>query len=560
MAYVDEDGVDEDLEIDMDLSTIEAGSVQVLNESGVDSEAVLDALGSQHAEFAAVRKWVSSHTSWSNGRKGSRKGSIFDRDKYLAPDSVAENMVVACEALANDDVVSGAADLTESLAFNKMSIDAEDIDETDIWNQIAADLDFDRRLREMWREQFTVSQFYVAVWWGTKTYQVRGRTQSGNARRKKFANLKVPIKMSILDPLKVFPAPSKMFGEDVLLYAASDEEVVAIDSGNDGVFKDLIVGPYEWKGVWGENDGFPTRNLYTLNPESVFRHAATKSQYDRFSAVRLRSIFELLDLKRQLRALDRSVLLGSTNYLLLIKKGSEAHPGKNEEIRSLQSQVKSLAKVPVLVGDHRLNVEIVTPKNDKTLDVARHNGLDSRITARLFGVLSSGNYSAGTKGDDSIKLARMIGRYLESERHLIRRTLEKHILKATYDANPQFSYPPKLRFHPKRIALDFDATHANFLLDLRDRGDLSRESILEELDFDQDLEYRRRKTEIEQYDEVFESITPWGPKNIVRKDGDEDPEAEPPTNPRTAGRRLGGNRNGGGANVAPRRSYGEGDE
>src|SRR5690554_5308273 len=128
MTYIDEEGnVDADAEIPIDFSQIEEGSVGLVNDSGLDSETVLAALSEQHAEFAAVRKWVTSHTG--HYSKRGRKGTIFDRDKYLAPRNTFDEMVTAYSAVRDDDVVSGAADLTESLAFNKMSIDAEDIEE-----------------------------------------------------------------------------------------------------------------------------------------------------------------------------------------------------------------------------------------------------------------------------------------------------------------------------------------------------------------------------------------------------------------------------------------------
>lgn len=71
---------------------------------------------------------------------------------------------------------------------------------------------------------------------------------------------------------------------------------------------------------------------------------------------------------------------------------------------------RSNARVPVIVGDYTLDVKIVTPKLDMTLKAERHNAIDSRITARLYQLASSGNYSSGYSGDDSIKLSKVIAR------------------------------------------------------------------------------------------------------------------------------------------------------
>lgn len=533
-------------------TVLEEGEVSIVNTTGLSDQEVLSAMAEQNPEYAALTRWVR------NTQGASRKGSLIDRDRYVLPGSVYEEMQIAYMALEEDDVVSGVADTTESLAFSRMSIDTEEPDETDIWNQIMEDIDLDSRLREMWREEFIVSQFVVATWWGTKSYKVRGSTESGNRRRKQFNNLHVPVGMTILDPLKIVPVGNLLFGQERLAYAADKGEYDMFKAVIDGlrppdqVISQLMLQEYipdEVESRILAEEGLPHTRLFLLNPANVWRHTATKSQYQRFASVRVKSVFELLDLKRQLRALDRSILIGSTNYLLLVKKGSDQLPAHPKEIAGLQSQVRQLARVPVIVGDHRLSVEIVTPKNDNTLEPEKYNGIDSRITSRLFQLFSTGAYSSGSGKDDSIKLARFVSRGLESRRHLIRKSVEKKILIPTYQANSQFTQQPNLRFHPKRVALDFDSTYATFLLDLRDRGDLSRESILEEVEFNQDVEFRRRKSEREHYDDVFQTTTPWGSNS----DGE-------PVDPKSAGRNRGGNRNGGGNNNAPRRPYGDGDD
>lgn len=533
-------------------TVLEEGEASVINTTGLSDQEILSAMAEQNPEYAALTRWVR------NTQGASRKGSLIDRDRYVLPGSIYEEMAIAYMALEEDDVVSGVADTTEALAFSRMSIDTEEPDETDIWNQIVDGIDLDSRLREMWREEFVVSQFVVATWWGTKSFKVRGSTEQGNKRRKTFNNLHVPVGMTILDPLKIVPVGNMLFGQERLAYAADQGEYDVFKAVIDGqrppdqVISQLMLQEYipdEVEARILAEEGLPTSRLFLMNPANVWRHTATKSQYQRFASVRIKSVFELLDLKRQLRALDRSILIGSTNYLLLVKKGSDQLPAHPKEISGLQSQVRQLARVPVIVGDHRLSVEIVTPKNDKTLEPEKYNGIDSRLTSRLFQLFSTGAYSSGTGGDDSIKLARFVSRGLESRRHLIRKSVEKKVLLPTYNANQQFTQEPALRFHPKRVALDFDSTYAAFLLDLRDRGDLSRESILEEVDFRQSVEYRRRKSEREHFDDVFQTTTPWGSNSNGG-----------PVDPRSAGRNRGGNRNGGGANSRPRRPYGEGDD
>ncbi len=519
----------------------EIGSVEILNDTDVPTDAVFSALNDQQPEVAALVRW-SSDTRISP----SRRGGMFERDRYVMPDSVREQMRVAYHASETDDVVSGVIESTEALAFAKMSIDAEDEDQTDVWNQIAEELDLDRRLREMWREDFTVSQFICASWWGIRSYKVRGKSDSGVTRKRVFENMTVPIGLTMLDPLKVVPVGSLLFNQEQLAYQADSgyeyDMFQAVINGDrdDETIRQLMVGPYvpdmAERRMLGE-DGIATERLFLLNPANVWRHTDTKMQYQRYAPLRMRSIFELLDMKTQLRAMDRAHLLGSTNFLVLVKKGSPDRPAKPAELAALQRNVRNLARVPVIVGDDRLSVEIVTPRTDNTLAPERYNGLDARITSRLFQILMSGNFSSGAKGDDSIKLAKVIARGLESRRHMIRRSVEKHVLFRTFQANEQFTDKPKLRFHPKRIALDFDPTYATFLLDVFDRGPLSMESLLEEIDYDLVTEFRRRKAEADRYEDTLAPRAAPGQSNLGV--GAVDPKSE--------GRQKGGVKNGGGA-------------
>lgn len=510
----------------------------VINDTDVDSSDVIKALDGAAPEIAALVRW-------SQGIQ--RQGGMFERDRYVDPKGVYEQMETARHAAANDDVVSGVIDSTEGLAFGKVDFEAEDEDEENIWNQIAADIDLDSRLREMWREEFTVSQFYAAIFWGRKSYKVSGKSDKGVSRKKAFNNILVPRALTILDPLKVVPVGNLMFNKEQLAYIADrgeDDNIDGVINGSiqDDTIRQLILNKYnpspaersKLAGLLPETGGVD--RLYILNPRTVFRHTSTRPQYQRFADVRMKSIFELLDLKAQLRAMDRAHLLGGTNFIVLVTKGSDQLPARPEEIQNLQMQVRTVARVPVIVGDHRLKVEIVTPKLDNTLAPDRYNGLDARITARLYQMFMTGNFSAGAKGDDSIKLARVVARGLQARRHMLRRTIEANIVRPTIEANDQFTGNAKLLFHPKRVDLDFDPAFANYILDLRDRGDISRESVLDEVDFNQVDEARKRKMEKEKYDEIFEPTNvpvPGVPNRVV--------------DPKAGGRRGGGQRNGGGA-------------
>jgi hypothetical protein len=553
----------------------------MINESSVETGAAWSALTEQHPEVAALVRWGNNVTS--------RSSSLFERDRYATPDNIYEQFRTAYDAAQMDDVVAGVLETSEGLGLGKLDFEADDEDEADIWNQISEDIDLDSRLREMWREMFTISQFYCVTWWGTKTYKVRGKSDKGTKRKKSF-RVRCPVGMSLLDPMKVVPVGNLMFGQEELAYMATRTEsdsfmnVLAGANTSDLLVKTIIEGPYipnDRERSHLAQMGVDPDNLWKLNPKFVWRHTETRAAYERFANVRMKSVFEILDLKHQLRASDRANLIGATNFIILVKKGTDELPAKPAEISQLAQQVRQSSRVPVIVGDHRLEVEIVTPKNDHTLKPERYNALDARIEARLFGMFMTGNYAAGAKGDDSIKLAKVVAKGLERRRELLLKSVKQYVIRPTMKLNERVFESENVAayFHPKRVAIDLDAGLISLLQDLRDRGDLSRESILDEVGYDQSDEAIKRRREKQRYDNVFtptnvpfDSPNKGGGPAQLRLPSNQGGAGNAPTggnpgntkisgpqpdgpspDPKAAGRRRGGNKKGGGYNPDSKR-------
>ncbi len=518
----------------------ETGAV-LLNDTNVSDDDVINALKMQHPEFRVIERWVSNFSSG-----GVRNGGLFERDRYVTPERIFDQFKTAIDACEHDDTVSGVLETTEALAFSNLAIECEDEDEENIWSQIISDLNLDSMLRAMWREIFTISQFYAITHWGRKTYKVKGTSKSGSKRKKKM-DLLVPQGITLIDPLKVVPVGNFAFGQERLAYIAdrteSDQfdEVLAGKNSTDIIVKNVIDGKYnpsegekrKLKEITGKN----VDNLFLLNEDRVWRHTDTRPSYQRFASCRMKSVFELLDLKHQLRQMDRAYLIAGTNFIVLVKKGSDQYPAKPGEINALASQVRTSARVPVIVGDHRLDVEIVTPQTDSTLKAERYNTLDKRISARLYQIFMTGDTGSGK--DDSLKLARVVARGIESKRHMLRKSIEKEILTKTFEKNDLLDSEPELRFHPNRIALDFDQHVALFMMDLCDRGHISRDTLLTEFDFNQSEEARRRLREQEFYDDVLTPReVPFGGSSQTENNISD--STNEPVNPRKEGRNAKG--------------------
>lgn len=477
------------------------GTFEVWNHSAVPTNEVMSNMP------ANFRSLVDSLGRWAQTTRGgqSRAGSLWHRDRYVTPNGIFDQMRLAYDAVENDDVVSNVLETTEALAFSKVDFYAEDQDEQDVYNQVAAELDLDARLREMWREMFTVSQFYAAVWWSDKTFKVRGKN------RKKSLRIHYPKAITILDPLKIVPVGMPMFNRERLAWVADRAEAGRFESAReDLILSRLILGPYEpseterqWLGEAGVQD---TSHMFELNPANVFRHTATRPQYQLFAPLRMKPVFEILDQKHQLRSMDRAHLIGGTNFIVLITQGSDALPAKPDEIAHLQAAVRTVAQTPVLVGDHRLDVKIITPNIDNTLDAKRYDTVDTRIATRLFQMFVRG--SGGDKADKAEGLAKVVAAGMESRRKMLRRTLEQNIFDQMFEANDNLSTEPRMQFHPKSIALDFDAAYAQFMLELRTMREISRHTILSQFELSQAFEAELLAREKKEFDDIFQTINP----------------------------------------------------
>lgn len=526
--------------------------IAIINDTDIETEEldsyIKDAIRQQSPELAALRKWAMS------SQGSGRNRNIFQRDKFVAPENIFDKMRVAAEAARTDDIVANAVETTEQLAFKRVAIECEDPDEQNVWNQMLDDINLSERLRECWREDFTVSQAYPAVYYTSKNYKVKGKSfETGTKRKKEFKDLIVPAGITFLDPLKVIPVGNFMFGQEKLVYIADREEVqefetLARENTSDLVVSQLLAGKYtpsdsERKLIKELTDvSDVTDRLWVLNPMNVWRVTATRPSYRRFADVRMESIFEILDLKQQLREMDRAVILGSTNAIILVKKGSEQKPAQAAELQQLSAEVKTTSRIPIIISDHRLEIEIITPDNMNILDAGRYDLLNRQISTRLYQMLTTGG---ARNTDDSMKLLRVVASSMEARRDQIRDSFMNNLFQRVWDLNDQLETEPKMQFYPRRIALDFDPNIATFLQDLRDRGDISRETILAELDILQEDEYIKRKREADRYDDTF---TPTN----VPFDGGAAP-GETPTdgsapNPKAAGRAGGGRTGGGGRN------------
>jgi hypothetical protein len=534
-----------------DVASHTDASYSYVNETGETEEFVQHAFANGRTlDGRPIRDEIASALdTWQRGMNSPSiaMGSLFFRNRYTMTDNIYDQMLQAADAVEYDEVLGSVCDATEGLAFNQASFEMVDQDEEDIWNQIAEDLDLDSRLREMWRELFKVSQVYVAVDWIQKSYTVRTKqvpmanleddsplTISGaedlhasgvpnpgpkkRKRRKTYA-LTVPGAVTILDPTKVLPVGQLMFGKERFVYLASKEENDAFEAVFEGLATDPMVmkmfdGPYaptiREQSYLTDNHRGPSNKLYCwmFKTDAVFRHTLSRSQYERFAAIRLKSALPVLDMKAHLRAADRSALIGATNFIIVLKRGSDKFPARAGEVEQLREQARVVSRMPILVGDHRLEVEIITPKTDFVLQSERYNLLDERLIMRALNTFRFGGRQAGSSSDTA-DTDEQIARGIEARRFELARTIEDKLVKLTIKKNEGvLNETPNLAFHPTRVTITYNSDILKLVQSVRQGGDISRETLLEEFGFDQEVEYVRRKRE-KGVDDVFQSSVPF---------------------------------------------------
>lgn len=527
---------------------------------------------------ASMRQVAAQLTSWvNNARAVTNRSSLFDRGKYTSSDNVYDQMRTARQALSDDDVVASAYELTEGLAFQGIQWQSDDGDDMDVFNQIAAEHDLDGVVRKMWREQFVCSQVVHGFWWDNGKFTVRGKTPiekpdpevdpatglekpidpakiKGGNKRKKTYDVWFPRAITTLDSTKVVPVGMLQFGQERLAWQATVNEIAQYDLLANGQLQDELMdrfyaGKYQCRDIDEQSEltrlGVDVSRLILLDDQYVHRHTLTKPDHERFADVRLKSVFRLLDLKQQLMESDRVTLIGAANYILLVKKGDDKDPAYPEEITNLQQNFNYIAKLPVIFSDHRLNIEIISPKLDVTLNPEKYDVLDNRIGARILNTIGATGSRSGQRSDDSLKMGRVIARSMENRRNMIARYLERTVGKAIYEHEKNAGVfngkMPKIAFVPNRIALDDDSGVAATIVQLRSMNELSRESTLEYFGFDQAVEAMRRVFEDESgMDDTFKTMVPFGSPGVGGNTGAAAGNPKPEPQPDTVGAAQGG--------------------
>jgi len=194
-----------------------------------------------------------------------------------------------------------------------------------------------------------------------------------------------------------------------------------------------------------------------------------------------------------------SLLQGGTNYIVLAKKGSDLLPAQQGEVDNLIDQVSFASRSGVMVGDHRLQLEIITPKLDELLNPAKRKLIGRKLKMGLMRQTEEVPNDSGTQG--GVNEMELTARVVSADR----RKLVRHVQATFYDETATrnraiFKMGAPSIWAPK-IVLSNVALFWTNVLQARDRGDIPRRWVVEALGYDYDAALAEREREIARGDD-----------------------------------------------------------
>jgi hypothetical protein len=292
----------------------------------------------------------------------------------------------------------------------------------------------DRLLKELYRE-YLISSSITTVSLFTRT---RYKVTPPGGDTPITSQLATPL-VGVLPAEQIRVLTNDIFGNGELAYEATDAEAEGLaggvlrpddhgspeepDAEAEPVLAALFTGRKEIPVTDG--DMFASgRVVYTLNQRMVHRTTMPKgaSAYPR---PLLTANFALLEAKRLLNIMDYSLLQGGTNYIVVAKQGSDKLPAQQPEIDNLMEQVRSASRTGVLVGDHRLSIDIITPNLESLLNPAKRTLLGRKLAMLLMRIPEQVTDDPGNAGAQ--QELEFTSRTITSDRRDIKRHVEGYV-------------------------------------------------------------------------------------------------------------------------------------
>jgi hypothetical protein len=197
-----------------------------------------------------------------------------------------------------------------------------------------------------------------------------------------------------------------------------------------------------------------------------------------------------------------SLLQGSINFIVLAKKGDDKKPATQAELTNLYGLVQRAGRSGVLIGDHRINLEVIQPNLTEMLNPEKRRMIGRKLSQALLRVPEFGSDETGAAVQSFTELAQAV---ITDDRNLVIGHLHRYIWRECMKRNQTvFARTDRpLIWTPKVIlqGLDF---WTQYLLKLYDRGDLPRKYMVQFGGYDYPSVMAQKQREVTNgHDEIF---------------------------------------------------------
>jgi hypothetical protein len=441
------------------------------------------------------------------------EGSMLARRRYQTPANVIDEIKLARSLAERDDDVAAVLGETIAIAFGEgFEHQGDDEATVELFTEMAKAkyMNLSHALQEMYRELLISSQVNTAILFTRETINY---TLQGSDRRLS-KSVAAPL-IGVLHAENIRVIGNDMFGTGQLAYYPEQdrlrrwlekyfnprtEPAVKAQMGReDRVSANMFTGKVPQGLIEAESSNWGERwsadNLYFLNPKMVHRSTFPKGQW-KYPRPLLTRDFSLLEAKRLLNIMDYALLQGGSNFIVVAKKGSDKRPAQKEEIENLQNVVRTASKTGVIVGDHRLEFEVITPKMEALLAPEKRRLLGRKIVQGMLRIPEAAQEQPARSSTANPELESK-ARVITSDRKILKAHAEDYIYDEIENRNPNVfkKGTPCIAF-PK-IILQGTQFFTDYMLKLRDRGDIPRKWAVEFAGFDFDAAVDQRKREIE---------------------------------------------------------------
>jgi hypothetical protein len=481
-----------------------SGDGTIVNETDLPDNVVMQAARDHFVENASLAWGQSTNFQMYN----QRQGSMLARSDYRTPTNVIDEIKLARDLAERDDDVASVLRQLIALAYSEgMEHTHADEKSLAIFNEVAKGANLDRAFKEIYREYLIASQFVTAMLFTRKEIEFTPRGADSSTT----ATIASPV-LGVFHSENVRVLGNDMFGTGVLAYdppdsklrewldeffaprttAARKAEMGRQDRATANLFTGVVendpsVTDDERPWTWA-NAG----KMYLLNPRLCFRTTMPKGTW-KYPKPMLTANFSLLEAKRLLNIMDYALLQGGSNFVVVAKKGSDQRPAQPAEVENLMNVVRNASKSGVIVGDHRLSFEIITPELKELLNPEKRRLLGRKIAMRMMGIAERAEESAsnGEQSDTEV-----LTRVVMGDRRDIGRHIENNIYPEVVKRNRgTLTKGPAGIWFPKIILQGLNY-FTELVLKLRDRGDIARSTAVAAAGFDWETEVSKRRAEI----------------------------------------------------------------